>query len=126
VKTIPNDTLRKNYVPQPSDYITWQPSKELLAWVKSEQKLEDNAGFQQPVTDPFMQQAMRVMPGLAPGDSFKINDGKTNLSLKDAAAGIKTIYNDLLNRAWADAKDRDGKLPSEAQKAIPPTVPGQQ
>ena len=65
-------------------------------------------------------------PGLAPGDSFKINDGKTNLSLKDAAAGIKTIYNDLLDRAWADAKDRGGKLPSESQKAIPPTVPGQQ
>src|SRR5207249_10012530 len=39
VKTIPNHTLRKNYVPQPSDYITWQPSKELLAWVKSSQKL---------------------------------------------------------------------------------------
>ena len=73
-----------------------------------------------------MQEAMRVMPGLAPGDSFKINDGKTQLSLKDAAAGIKTIYEDLLNRAWVDARDRGNKLPDESQKAIPPTVPGQQ
>jgi mono/diheme cytochrome c family protein len=126
VKTIPNKTLRKDYTPQPSDYITWQPSKELLAWVKSQQKLEDNAGFKEPVTDPFMQEAMRVMPGLAPGDSFKINDGKTNLSLKDAAAGIRTIYNDLLDKAWSDAQDRGAKLPDESQKAIPPTVPGQQ
>ena len=126
VKTIPNDTLRKDYVPQPSDYITWKPSPELLAWLKSQQKLEENAGFKGAVSDPFMQEAMRVMPGLAPGDSFKINDGKTQLSLQDAAAGIKTIYEDLLNRAWADAKARGGKLPDESQKAIPPTVPGQQ
>jgi cbb3-type cytochrome oxidase cytochrome c subunit len=127
VKTIPNDTLRKNYVPQPSDYIPWQPSDELLAWVKSRQKLEDNIGFQkQQVTDPFMQEAMRVMPGLSTGDSFLINDGKTRLSLKDAAAGIKAIYDDLLNRAWEEARARGNKLPPESQKAIPPTVPGQQ
>jgi hypothetical protein len=69
---------------------------------------------------------MRIFPGLAPGDSFLVNDGKTRLSLRDAASGIKTIYDGLLNRAWADARERDGKLPSVAQKAIPPTVPGQQ
>jgi hypothetical protein len=127
VKTIPNNTLRKNYVPQPSDYITWQPSKELLAWVKSRQKLEKNVGFEKtPVTDPYMQEAMRVMPGLSTGDSFLINDGKTPLSLKDAAAGIKAIYEDLLNKAWDEARARGSKLPPESQKAIPPTVPGQQ
>jgi hypothetical protein len=32
----------------------------------------------------------------------------------------------MLSRAWSDAKARDEKLPSESQKAIPPTVPGQQ
>ena len=127
VKTIPNKTLRKNYVPQPSDYIPWQPSDELLAWVKSRQKLENNIGFQtEQVTDPFMQEAMRVMPGLSTGDSFLINDGKTRLSLQDAAAGIKAIYEDLLNRAWDEARARGNKLPPESQKAIPPTVPGQQ
>jgi cytochrome c oxidase cbb3-type subunit 2 len=127
VKTIPNKTLRKNYVPQPSDYIPWQPSEELLAWVKSRQKLENNIGFQKAqVTDPFMQEAMRVMPGLSTGDSFLINDGKTQLSLQDAAAGIEAIYDDLLNRAWDEARARGNKLPPESQKAIPPTVPGQQ
>ena len=127
VKTIPNGTLATNRVPEPKDYITWQPSKELLAWVKSRQKLTDNIGFNKaPVTDPFMQEAMRVMPGLSTGDSFLINDGKTPLSLNDAAAGIKTIYDDLLNRAWDEARARGSKLPSESQKAIPPTVPGQQ
>ena len=27
VKTIPNDTLDKNVVPEPADYIEWQPSE---------------------------------------------------------------------------------------------------
>lgn len=127
IKTIPNHTLKSNVVPEPKDYIVWQPSKELLAWVKSDQKLSSNAAFvKQPVTDPFMQEAMRVFPGLAPGDSFKINDGKTNLSLQDAARGIKALYEDMLNRAWSDAQARGEKLPPAAQKGIPPTVPGQQ
>src|SRR6266516_71699 len=127
VKTIPNHTLNKNVVPEPEDYIVWQPSKELLAWLQSRQKLTDNASFtKKPVTDPFMQEAMRIFAGLAPGDSFKLNDGKTPLSLDDAAAGIKAIYQDLLVRAWAEARARGDKLPPEAQKTIPPTVPGQQ
>jgi cytochrome c oxidase cbb3-type subunit 2/cytochrome c oxidase cbb3-type subunit I/II len=127
VKTIPNHTLRKNVVPEPKDYIVWQPSKELLAWLKSRQKLTGNASFsKEEVTDPFMQEAMSVMPGLAPGDKFFLNDGKTPLSLEDAAAGIKAIYQDLLGRAWAEAQARGDKLPPSGQKEIPPTVPGQQ
>src|SRR6059036_3940256 len=127
VKTIPNHTLRKDVVPEPKDYIVWQPSKELIAWLKSRQKLTGNASFsKEAVTDPFMQEAMRVMPGLAPGDKFLLNDGKTPLSLDDAAAGIKAIYQDLLDRVWNEARARGDKLPPEAQKAIPPTVPGQQ
>ena len=127
VKTIPNHTLRKNVVPEPKDYIVWQPSKELLAWLKGRQKLTGNASFsKEEVTDPFMQEAMSVMPGLAPGDKFFLNDGKTPLSLEDAAAGIKAIYQDLLDRAWAEAQARGDKLPPSGQKDIPPTVPGQQ
>jgi mono/diheme cytochrome c family protein len=125
VKTIPNGTLKPNVVPEPSDYITWSPSSDLLKWVKTRQKLADNASFakKQP-TDPFMQEAMRLFPGLSPADHFKLNDRKTPLSLDDAAAGIKTIYEDMLNRAWADARARGEKLPPASQKAIPPTVPG--
>jgi len=73
-----------------------------------------------------MQEAMRIFPGLSAADSFKLNDGKTPLSLNDAAAGIKAIYQDLLDRAWAEARARGEKLPPEAQQAILPTVPGQQ
>ena len=69
---------------------------------------------------------MRVFPGLSPVDSFKLNDGKTPLSLDDAAAGIKAFYQQLLDRAWADAQARGDKLPPPIQKEIPPTVPGQQ
>ena len=48
-------------------------------------------------------------------------------SRNDAARNaIRTIYNDLLNRAWAEAKARGEKLPPLWQKNILPTVPGQQ
>jgi hypothetical protein len=127
LKTIPNHTLDKNVVPKPRDYIVWQPSKELLAWLKSKQKPTDNASFsKKAVFDPFLQEAMRVFPGLAPGDKMLLNDGKTPLSLTDAANGIKAIYNDLLERAWAEARTRGDKLPPEVQREILPTVPGQQ
>jgi cytochrome c oxidase cbb3-type subunit II len=128
VKTIPNGTLAPNRVPEPSDYITWQPSKELLAWVKSHQQLANNASFdKKQVTDPYMQEAMRVLPGLTPSDHLVLNDkAHTPLSLQDAAAGIKTIYEKLLNQAWSDARARGEKLPPAAQKDVPPTVPGQQ
>src|SRR5207244_1079998 len=78
LKTIPNHTLQKDRVPEPSDYIVWQPSKDLVDWLKSRQKQTANAAFdKKKVTDPFMQEAMRVFPGLAPGDSFLVNDRKT-------------------------------------------------
>jgi len=127
LKTIPNHTLDKNRVPEPSDYITWAPSKELIAWLNSRQKLVDNISFaKQQSSDPFVQEAMRVFPGLSKADKLKLNDRKTPLSLQDAANGIKALYEDMLNRAWSDARDRGEKLPSESQKSIPPTVPGQQ
>jgi len=78
------------------------------------------------VTDPFMQEAMRVFPGLAPTDHFFINGTKETLSLTDARNAIRTIYRDLLNRAWAEAKARGEKLPPLWQKNILPQVPGQQ
>jgi mono/diheme cytochrome c family protein len=127
VKTIPNGTLAPNRLPEPSDYIVWQPSKELLAWVKTHQTLPGNASFdKKPVTDPFMQEAMLIFPGLAQSDSMMLNDGKTQLSLQTAAAGIRALYEDMLSRAWSDAGARGERLPPTAQKDLPPTVPGQQ
>jgi cytochrome c oxidase cbb3-type subunit 2 len=127
VKTIPNKTLREDVIPEPKDYITWQPSKELLAWVGSRQKLADNVSFtKQQRSDPFMQEAMRVFAGLSPADKLVVKGLGTPLSLEDAAAGIRAIYDRLLNRAWADAKARGDKLPPASQKDIPPTVVGQQ
>jgi cytochrome c oxidase cbb3-type subunit II len=127
VKTIPNGTLKKDVVPEPKDYIVWQPSKELIAWLNTTQKPTGNASFdKKAVTDPFMQEAMRVFPGLAPSDHFFINGTKETLSLTAARNGIRTIYEDLLNRAWAEAKARGEKLPPLSQKNILPTVPGQQ
>jgi cytochrome c oxidase cbb3-type subunit II len=127
IKTIPNHTLAKYRVPEPKDYIVWQPPTDLVAWLKTQQPLTENSSFDKAaVTDPFMQEAMRVFPGLAPKDSYTINDGKTVLSLTNATDGIRTIYNQLLDQAWADAVARGEKLPSLSQKSIPPTVPGQE
>src|SRR6266481_7740499 len=126
VKTIPNGTLKKDVVPEPKDYITWQPSKELIAWLQTSQKLTGNASFdKKAVTDPFMQEAMRVFPGLAPADHFFINGTTETLSLAAARDAIRTIYEDLLNRAWSEAKARGEKLPPVSQKDILPEVPGQ-
>jgi cytochrome c oxidase cbb3-type subunit 2 len=127
VKTIPNGTLKKHVVPEPKDYIVWSPPKELLEWIKSRQPIERNDSFAktQPV-DPFLQEARRVFPGLAPGDRIEVTGLETPLTLEDAAAGIKTIYEGMLDRAWSDARDREDKLPDESQKDVPPTVPGQQ
>ena len=129
VKTIPNHTLDKNRVPEPKDYIVWQPSKELLAWVKSRQTARRGTrrSTRQPVTDPFMQEAMRVFPGLAPGRPARPERRRRRRSRsQDAAAGIKAIYSELLDRAWADAQARGDKLPPAVAEGIPPTVPGQQ
>jgi mono/diheme cytochrome c family protein len=127
VKTIPNGTLETNRLPEPRDYIVWQPTKELKAWVKTHQQLANNASFDKRlVTDPYVQEAMRIFPGLAPGDTMKLNDGKTELSLTSAAAGIKALYEDMLDRAWREARGRGEDLPNPAQKLVPPGVPGQQ
>jgi mono/diheme cytochrome c family protein len=127
VKTIPNHTLEPNVVPEPKDYIVWQPSKELVDWLATTQKPTGNADFdKKAVTDPFMKEAMLIFPGLAPGDGFFINGTTETLSLEAARNAIRTIYRDLLNRAWAEAKARGQKLPPASQKSILPEVPGQQ
>lgn len=127
VKTIPNGTLAEDRVPEPKDYITWQPSKELLAWLASHQQPRDNPSFiKARSADPFMQEAMRVFAGLGPADRIVVNGLPTTLDLQNAAAGIKAFYQQLLDRAWADAKRRGDKLPPIAQKDILPEVEGQQ
>jgi hypothetical protein len=95
--------------------------------LKSRQQLQNNAAFsKRQQTDPFMQEASRVFGGLNPADRIVVNGLGTPLSLPDAAAGIKALYEQMLNRAWADAKRRGDKLPPISQKDIPPEVEGQQ
>ncbi|MEA2405209.1 MAG: cytochrome c oxidase cbb3-type subunit, partial [Thermoleophilaceae bacterium] len=127
VKTIPNGTLKKGVIPEPSQYIPWAPSPELLAWVKNRQKLADNVSFsKRQSADPFVQEAMRVFPGLRPADKLAVTGFDTPLALTDAATGIRAIYQRLLDTAWSDARARGAKLPPVAQKAILPQVEGQQ
>src|SRR4051794_40037266 len=129
VKTIPNGTLKPGVIPEPRQYITWFPSKELLAWVKSRQRPSDNQSFSKPAAppNPFLEEAKRVFPGLRPADRIRVTGLETDLTLADAGTGIQRIYQQLLDRAWADAKARGAKLPPIDQKNAPPSVPeGQQ
>jgi hypothetical protein len=73
-----------------------------------------------------MDEATRVFPGLRPSDRLTVTGLATKLSLADAAAGIRGIYQSLLDTAWADAKARGAKLPPIDQKNAPPVVEGQQ
>ena len=71
------DARRRIVVPEPKDYIVWQPSEELLAWVKNQHPRRTTRPS--PTcrsTDPYMQEAMRIFPGLAPGDKLFVNDGR--------------------------------------------------
>src|SRR4051812_36937278 len=128
VKTIPNGTLKPGVIPEPNQYITWSPSKELLAWVNTRQKLADNGSFSKPgPPNPFIEEAKRIFPGLRLSDQIKVTGLRTTLSLGNAGTGIQRIYQQLLDRAWADAKARGAKLPPIDQKNAPPSVPeGQQ
>ncbi len=126
VKTIPNGTLKPNRVPEPRDYIVWQPSKELL-----ERGSRHTSGWPTTPTStrrwprtPTSRRRCSVFPGLAPSDSMQLNDGKTQLSLQTAAAGIKALYDDMLNRAWSEARARGENLPDPAQKLVPPDGAG--
>jgi len=126
VKTIPNHTLAKDRIPEPKDYIAWSPSPELLAWVKTRQQLANNSSFAKTQSpNPYVEESRRVFPGLSPADRLVLPGGKP-LDEPHAAAAIRAIYQGLLNKAWADARGRDAKLPPISQKSIPPTVPGQQ
>ena len=130
VKTIPNGTLRQERRPG-AERLHHLAAVEGAARLAEDaaRSSTDNASFAKTaVTDPFMQEAMRVFPGLAPGDSFlDQRTARRTLSLEDAAAGIRTIYQRPARTGRGPTRRRAAsKLPPMSQKAIPPTVPGQQ
>jgi cytochrome c oxidase cbb3-type subunit II len=121
LKTIPNGTLKTKAAPKVSDYIQWKPQPDLKAYVKAhpiDQMLPFTA--RPAPTDPFMFEAERMFPGMAPSDSILVPQ-VGRISLGTAATGIRRIYENLLDRAWADAKARGEHLPPESQKNLPPT-----
>ena len=128
VKTIPNGTLAPGRVPEPADYITWQPSKELLAWVEvAPEARGQRLVHQGAAADPFVQEAMRVFPGLSPADQLAVNGLGTPLE-------PATTPPPASRRSTSSCSTARGPTPSAAatscrppsQKDIPPTVEGQQ
>ncbi len=120
LKTIPNGTLKSSRIPTPKDYIQWVPQDDLKAYIKAH-PIEDMAPFteRQLPSDPFMVEAERMFPGMAPGDTILVpNVGR--ISLDTASAGIADIYMKLLNTAWDEARARGENLPPDSQKNILP------
>ena len=115
-------------VPTPTDYIAWQPSTELKAWVATHQKLTQNVDFDEgaagrPVHAGGRARLPRPRAGRLDPDHRTM---ATPLTLETRPPGSSGSTARLLDRAWADAKARGEKLPPLSQKLIPPTVPGQQ
>ena len=101
LKTIPNGTLSRTSIPTPKDYIVWQPSKELLAWLKSRQKLTNNAVLLEGADQRPVHRRRRCACSRAsrPATRFVINDGKTRAVAPGCGSGIKAIYSQLLEPA---------------------------
>ena len=127
VKTIPNHTLEQNRIPEPSDYITWQPSKELLG--------VGEVAARSSRTTPRSQEAAAVavhaggdarVPGPRTRPTVVVTGLATPLTLRKPPPASR--------RSTAASSTGPGPTPSAAaascrpisQKAIPPEVQGQQ
>jgi len=62
----PEPHAAEGVVPEPRDYIVWQPSTELLAWVAGARSSRTTRLRQEAGDRPYMQEAMRVFPGSRP------------------------------------------------------------
>jgi len=123
LKTIPKGGLLPNQLPTPDMYIQWKPPSTMKRYIKKH-PLNQETGVVETVMKkegPFMLEAQRVFPGLGPNDRFKV-PGFGLVSKKETAAGIKKIYNRLLDAGWADLKTRSGPKPPPQQKKISPDL----
>jgi cytochrome c oxidase cbb3-type subunit 2 len=132
LKTIPNGTLEESHQITPADYIQWTPTKGLLEYVKKH-PIQEMQQYQAapysagnlPIStgqDPFLGMAFRIFPGLSMQDKIMMQ-GYGEISLQAGAIAIKQIYDDYLNRGWADYAARDGSPPLPASlKDIPPDI----
>jgi cytochrome c oxidase cbb3-type subunit II len=123
LKVIPNGGLDPNKVPTPDMYIQWAPTPEDLQLVaanpiaENENFLDVQSGVP---TDPFLLEAMRDLPGANMKTKFEM-PGFGEVSLTAAAAGIKAIYQQLLDQGYNDYLARGGTPAlSAAQKAVLP------
>jgi hypothetical protein len=75
-----------------------------------------------PTNDPFKLEAERVLNGLGENDSFDV-PGFGTISLDAVAAGIKDLYQQMLDQGWTDYEQRGGfPIPPASQKDALPTL----
>jgi cytochrome c oxidase cbb3-type subunit 2 len=123
LKTIPNGGLDPKRLPTPDMYIQWKPNPDVLHYV-SLNPADENRSFTTTGTsvDPFELEAQRNLAGLGATQTIDVpNFGP--VSLKAASADIQTIYEQMLDKAWADYMARGGTpVPPAAQKESLPDL----
>ena len=128
VKTIPNGTLHKNTSPDAERL-------HRLAALEGAARLGEDAASSSRTTsastkeqsrDPFMQEAMRVFPGLAPGDTMVSTTARPGCRsrTRPPASRRSTRTCSIVRGPRREHAARSCR--AEVQKRIPPTVPGQQ
>jgi cytochrome c oxidase cbb3-type subunit 2 len=153
LKTIPNGGLDNRKIPTPDMYIQWHAPDTLLQYIAKHPILENkdflefnaasnvasaaaagtstpppppgSAATAQTINDPFILEARRNMAGLNDKDSFML-PGYGEVSLAAAARDIRAIYQDLLDKGWADYQARGGEpVPDASQKDSLPDLTGE-
>ena len=109
---------RQNRVPEPKDYIVWQPSKELRRLGEVATEADRQRDVRQEARSPTRSCRRRCASSRASrrATSSCSTTARRRCRSQDAAAGIKAIYEDMLDRAWSDARARGEKLPDRRRR----------
>lgn len=118
--TIPNGGLEPDKVPTPDMYIQWKPNPDVLKFVAKSPAESLTSYTETASTDPFVLEAQRNLPGLEASETIAL-PGLGGVSVANAAAEIKAMYTQMLDKAWVDYAARGGTpVPPQSQKdALP-------
>jgi cytochrome c oxidase cbb3-type subunit II len=122
LKTIPSGGLLPDKVVTPDMYIQWKPNPGVLKFVTFSPPENLQAYTTTPSTDPFVLEAKRNFPGLEETQTIPL-PGFGDVSVANAASGIKALYTQMLDKAWVDYKARGGDpIPPQSQKDALPNL----
>ena len=128
VKTIPNHTLKKERHPRAEGLhrLAALEGAAGLAEDAPEARRTTRRFDKKEVTDPFMQEAMRVFPGLAPVTSSSSTTARRRSRSRTRRRASRRSTRTCSTARGPRRKHAATSCRPPSQKDIPPTVPGQQ